>query len=56
MSTPQFNCPQCQQPTLWQDNPWRPFCCQRCRLIDLGDWLDERHSIAGREQPQDDEE
>jgi len=20
-------------------NRWRPFCCERCRMADLGDWL-----------------
>jgi endogenous inhibitor of DNA gyrase (YacG/DUF329 family) len=31
---------------------WRPFCSERCKLIDLGEWLDEGHRIsepAGRE-------
>lgn len=27
------------------DNPWRPFCSERCRLIDLGDWLTGKHAI-----------
>ncbi len=35
-------CPQCGQPALLgPDNPWRPFCCRKCKLIDFGDWLDE---------------
>jgi endogenous inhibitor of DNA gyrase (YacG/DUF329 family) len=25
---------------------WRPFCSERCRLIDLGEWLDETHRIS----------
>lgn len=29
------------------DFPQRPFCSDRCRLIDLGAWADERHRIAG---------
>jgi endogenous inhibitor of DNA gyrase (YacG/DUF329 family) len=28
-------------------SPWRPFCSERCQLIDLGGWLTERHAIAG---------
>jgi endogenous inhibitor of DNA gyrase (YacG/DUF329 family) len=32
-------------------SPWRPFCSQRCKLIDFGDWASERHSIAGESQP-----
>ena len=42
-----YPCPQCKKPTRWDDNPWRPFCSERCKLIDLGDWASERHSIAG---------
>ncbi|MGD2117468.1 MAG: DNA gyrase inhibitor YacG [Chromatiales bacterium] len=41
-------CPTCQKPVEWKaDAPWRPFCSQRCRLIDLGQWFDEQHSIKG---------
>jgi len=41
-------CPQCGEPAeLGKDNPWRPFCSRRCKLIDLGDWLEERHVIPG---------
>ena len=29
------------------DHPWRPFCSERCQLIDLGGWLSERHAIPG---------
>jgi len=28
-------------------NPSFPFCCARCRLIDLGKWLGEEYRIAG---------
>ncbi|MDR9432345.1 MAG: DNA gyrase inhibitor YacG [Spiribacter sp.] len=41
-------CPQCNQPVEWSEaSPFRPFCSRRCRLIDLGDWIDERNSIPG---------
>ncbi len=44
------NCPQCGEPArVSGDNPWRPFCSERCRMIDLGDWLDERNRIPGEE-------
>jgi endogenous inhibitor of DNA gyrase (YacG/DUF329 family) len=40
-------CPTCQRPVPWEpDSIWRPFCSERCRLIDLGDWLDEGHRIS----------
>ncbi len=40
-------CPQCRQKTDWHDNPWRPFCSERCQLIDLGAWAEERYGIPG---------
>jgi len=41
-------CPQCQKPVQWRsDNPWRPFCSERCKLIDFGDWAAENHRIPG---------
>jgi endogenous inhibitor of DNA gyrase (YacG/DUF329 family) len=42
-----IKCPTCGNKTEWTDkNPWRPFCRERCRLIDLGAWADESHRIA----------
>ncbi|MBB3169092.1 DNA gyrase inhibitor YacG [Simiduia aestuariiviva] len=41
-------CPICKSQVLWtEDFPARPFCSERCRLIDLGDWATESHRIAG---------
>jgi len=41
-------CPSCGQPARWAaDNAFRPFCSERCKLIDLGAWAAERYSIAG---------
>lgn len=41
-------CPQCQKPNTWRDdNPFRPFCSERCKLIDLGAWADESNKIKG---------
>jgi endogenous inhibitor of DNA gyrase (YacG/DUF329 family) len=34
----------------WSDAArWRPFCSERCRLIDLGAWITEKHAIPGEE-------
>ncbi len=42
------SCPNCSKDVIWnKENPWRPFCCKRCKLIDLGDWADETHRIKG---------
>ena len=39
-------CPQCGREAEWsKDNPFRPFCSQRCKLIDLGAWADESHRL-----------
>jgi uncharacterized protein len=41
-------CPCCRKSVIYRsDNPWRPFCSERCRLIDLGEWASEGHRIAG---------
>lgn len=43
-------CPTCDRPVAWgADAPYRPFCSKRCRLIDLGDWLDGSNHIPGPE-------
>ncbi|AFL75738.1 DNA gyrase inhibitor YacG [Thiocystis violascens] len=40
-------CPHCGKPVEWTEtSTWRPFCSKRCRLIDLGDWLEENHRIS----------
>ena len=40
-------CPQCQKAVVWQaSSEFRPFCCKRCQLIDLGEWADESHKIS----------
>lgn len=42
------NCPTCSKEVIWSDKEkWRPFCCERCKLIDLGEWASENHRIAG---------
>ncbi len=40
-------CPHCKAEVTWDNNPHRPFCSERCQLIDLGAWADERYGIPG---------
>jgi uncharacterized protein len=42
-----IECPTCKKVIAYQNNPFRPFCSKRCRLIDLGDWASEKHRIPG---------
>ncbi|HEX2929305.1 MAG TPA: DNA gyrase inhibitor YacG, partial [Candidatus Binatia bacterium] len=42
-------CPTCRKENEWESNPHRPFCSERCRLIDLGAWVEERYRIPGDE-------
>ena len=43
-------CPTCQKIVEWDiQHAWRPFCSERCKLIDLGSWADESHRIRGSE-------
>lgn len=45
---PTVRCPVCEKAVAWgPQSPWRPFCSERCRLIDLGDWIEGRNSIPG---------
>ncbi len=40
------NCPTCQTEVEWStSSPFKPFCSERCKLIDLGDWASEKHAI-----------
>ncbi|MGH8287750.1 MAG: DNA gyrase inhibitor YacG [Steroidobacteraceae bacterium] len=53
MPIPRIKCPTCQREIDWSQSAYRPFCSERCRLIDLGAWLTERHAIPGEAAPDD---
>lgn len=41
-------CPLCGKKNTWVDqNKFRPFCSERCKLIDLGEWADEKRRVPG---------
>lgn len=45
---PTVECPTCGAPVEFTPaNKFRPFCSDRCKLIDLGAWASEEHAIAG---------
>jgi endogenous inhibitor of DNA gyrase (YacG/DUF329 family) len=41
-------CPTCRNAVEWQDNPWRPFCSERCKLIDFGRWANEEYRVPSQ--------
>jgi endogenous inhibitor of DNA gyrase (YacG/DUF329 family) len=48
MPAPQVRCPTCQRPLTWSDEfPWRPFCSERCKMVDLGAWFAEERAVPG---------
>lgn len=40
-------CPICKKETYWKENPYRPFCSERCKLIDLASWIGGEYKIPG---------
>ena len=50
------NCPRCGAQTPYSpENKWRPFCSERCRMIDLGKWAAEDYRVPEQEKPKDEE-
>lgn len=49
------HCPICRRPVRWEGSPWRPFCSERCRRIDLGNWVSEEYRVPGEELLPDDD-
>jgi len=48
-----MKCPICGKPVEWKDNPFRPFCSERCKLVDLGRWVSDEYSVPGPPLPPD---
>jgi endogenous inhibitor of DNA gyrase (YacG/DUF329 family) len=44
-----MKCPTCDKDVKWQENPFRPFCSERCKLVDLSKWVSEEYRVPGRE-------
>jgi len=59
MAVPTVSCPQCGKSVKWDSaNPWRPFCSERCKMIDLGAWATESYRIPvaeNKDLPESDE-
>jgi len=44
-----IKCPRCGKETDFTENPFRPFCSQRCKMIDLGNWAMGVYRVPGTE-------
>lgn len=43
-------CPTCHHDVVWSaGSSFKPFCSERCKLIDLGDWASEKNTITGED-------
>jgi hypothetical protein len=46
-----MKCPTCKKHVEWADNPSRPFCSERCKLLDFDRWVSEDYRVAGAPLP-----
>lgn len=43
-------CPTCCKDLEWRaESAWRPFCSERCKMIDLGEWANEKYRVPENE-------
>lgn len=50
MAVRHVTCPQCGGTAVWSpENPYRPFCSERCKLIDLGAWAAETYRVPAQD-------
>ncbi|MET0293047.1 MAG: DNA gyrase inhibitor YacG [Steroidobacteraceae bacterium] len=43
-------CPTCKREVTWgAESPFRPFCSERCRMVDLGAWFAGERAIPGQD-------
>lgn len=49
-------CPGCGGPSLYApDNPWRPFCSERCKNHDFGAWATESYRVPAKPEVDEDD-
>lgn len=53
---PTFECPTCRKSITVsnkEEAPFRPFCSNRCKMVDLGRWMDGTYTISESSLPGD---
>ena len=53
---PVVRCPHCGTEKEYEGNEFRPFCSERCKLLDFGAWADEEYNIPSETGPMSDED
>jgi endogenous inhibitor of DNA gyrase (YacG/DUF329 family) len=48
-NTLNVKCPTCDKKFSYYESKFRPFCAERCKMVDMGKWLEESYTIAGRD-------
>ncbi|NNJ92359.1 MAG: DNA gyrase inhibitor YacG [Gammaproteobacteria bacterium] len=47
----EVTCPNCKKTVAWTAaSRWKPFCSERCKLIDLGEWFEETNRISDNQE------
>lgn len=42
---PLIKCPNCSKEVEYEGNEFRPFCSERCKLLDFGAWVEEEYAL-----------
>ena len=50
-----ITCSVCKNITTWEENPFRPFCSERCKLIDLGAWASGEYKLPVKPEDESDQ-
>lgn len=53
---PIVKCPRCGKEIEFTGNEFRPFCSERCKLIDFGAWADEEFALPAETEELSDED
>jgi len=52
----EVKCPQCGKKVKYEGNEFRPFCSERCKLLDFGAWADEQYNLPAETSELSDED
>jgi len=49
-----LSCPICHREVEWEGNRFRPFCSERCKMVDLGNWAAEAYRVPSKPDEEED--